>query len=209
MPAPTFPTTKIEFVQALNGNAYNAATNPYGMASGGHRQNWPTAMNYMGDIGTYMGAVADYVAGVVEQVAEDAASAAAGSGTESTVANLRTGTSAQYVSIRRVYGAGEFVALTDAASIVWDMAAGINFVCTLGAAGRALANPTNQVAGKIGIILIKQDATGGRSITDWGNNFVWIGGKPDWPTTPNARSIISYMVEASGTILLNYGGSSL
>lgn len=209
MAAPTFPTTKVEFVQALNGNAYNASTNPYGMASGGHRQNWPTAMNYMGDIATYTGDAVTYLDGLAEQVAEDAASAAAGSGTEASVANIRAAVDeAFYISMRRAVAAQVPVALTDAASIAWDMATGINFKVVLGAADRALANPTNQIAGKNGFINIHQDATGGRSITTWGSNFIWIGDEPYWPTAANARTKIAYFVTASGEVELAFAGNS-
>jgi hypothetical protein len=197
----TYPQTQADYVAGLDDEDF---------LNGGHRTNFPLSLVAVLAFIDYSKLTADELAILAEQVTEDAASAAAGSGTEASVANIRAVADvAHYISMRRIVAANQFVELTDAASIAWNMADGLNFSCTLGAAGRAMANPTNQVAGKNGIILIKQDATGGRSITTWGSNFVWMGGEPDWPSTPNARSIISYMVEASGTILLNYGGSSL
>lgn len=208
MPIPDFPTDEVALLAAVNGNPYNAVTNPKGLAAGGHRQNWNPAMNGAADVAGYMATVATFLDALADQVATDAASAAAGSGTEATAANIRAGLTAQYLSIRRSYEAMAPVALTDAATIAWDMADGVNFKVTIAAAGRALANPTNQVAGKSGLLSISQDATGGRTITSWGSHFVWIGGDILWPVAANAVSLVSYYVEASGKILLSFGGSS-
>lgn len=208
MTIPATPEDDITLVGEVNGNAYNASTNPRGMAEGGHRQNWAPAMNAIASIANWIASIAVYLTNLADQVAEDAASAAAGSGTESSVANIRSGASAQYLSIRRIYEANAPVALTDGASIAWNMADGINFEVTIGAAGRAMANPSNKVVGKSGILIVKQDATGGRSITTWGSDFMWVGDPPFWPTAANAESLITYIVRPSGKILLNFGGST-
>lgn len=60
------------------------------------------------------------------------------------------------------------VTLTDAATIVWDMAAGIDFTVTL-AGNRTLGNPTNVTVGKRGRIRVVQDATGGRTLAKSSN----------------------------------------
>src|SRR5690606_8991041 len=160
---------------------------------GGHIPNWPQAMNDTATSTTYQAAVASFLAALAEQVALDAASAEAGSGTEATVSNIRAiANVAHYVSMRNVAAANVPVAVTDAATIAWDMGTGINFTVTLGAAGRALANPTNQIAGKSGFIDFVQDGTGGRSVTTWGNNFKWFGPKPDWPTAAGAITKVVY-----------------
>lgn len=208
MALPETPSVALALLAALNGNAYNASTNPSGLANGGHRQNWGPGMNAMADVGDWVALLAIVLEALAEQVGEDAAAAAAGSGTEATIAALREGTAAFYASIRRIYAAGAPVALVDGATVAWDMASGINFSLTLGAAGRALANPSSEVVGKSGVLLIKQDATGGRSITGWGNQLIWIGGEPDWPTAPNAITLISYFVSAENEVLLSFGGSS-
>lgn len=127
-----------------------------------------------------------FVDALAEQVAADAESAASGSGTEATVPNIRTGLTAMYLSIRNVYAANAPAVLTDAASVAWDMSAGINFDLIIGAAGRGLANPSNKVVGKSGVLRIYQDGTGGRTITTWGSDYVWIDGQPIWPTAPAA-----------------------
>lgn len=208
MSAPTPPTDDITLLGQVNGNAYDAVTNPKGLARGGHRQNWAPSMNALAAIASWITSVVTYVTTLANQVAADAASAAAGSGTEATLANIRSGISAFYLSIRRVYEANAPVELSDATTVAWDMSTGINFRLTLGAAGRALANPTNQIPGKSGLLIISQDSTGGRSITSYGNNLIWIGGEPGWPTAANAKTVVSYFVEANGTVLLSAGGSS-
>lgn len=208
MAAPDTPTDDITLLGAVNGNAYDAVTNPRGLARGGHRQNWAVAMNALASVATWAANLTEYMSDLASQVAADAASAAAGSGTESSTSSIRAGTSAQYLSVRRIYEAAAFVALTDAGSIAWDMANAINVEVTLGAAGRTLANPTNKVSGKSGVIVFKQDATGGRSVTTWGSDYVWMGEQPVWPTVANAETIVSYLVNSSGKVLLNFGGST-
>lgn len=208
MAFPTFPTTEATLVQQYNGNTYNATTNEYGMAGGGHRQNWVPAMLALGVLSQYVGAVVTEIDLVAAQVSTDAASAAAGSGTEATLADIRSGTSAHYLSVRNVYSANAPIDLTDSTSIAWDMAAGVNFKVTLGAADRAVANPTNQIAGKSGFLIVAQDATGARTITTWGSAFIWIGSQPSWASAANAVSLVSYFVEADGRILLSFAGSS-
>ncbi|MEO3387897.1 hypothetical protein, partial [Mesorhizobium sp. CAU 1741] len=79
---------------------------------------------------------------------------------------------------------------------------------TIGAAGRTLANPTNQIAGKSGFLNVAQDGTGGRTITNWGSNFVWCGDQPDWPTAANAVTKIAYFVRTAGSkIELSFAGN--
>lgn len=208
MPLPTYPSDEVAFLGALNSDPFDAQSNPEGLAAGGHRQNFPQAMQYLAIFALYCNLLGAYLDDLAGQVETDAASAAAGSGTEATLSNIWAALTAEYLSIRRIYAANVPVALTDAASIAWDMATGINFKVTLGAAGRTLANPTNQVAGKSGFINVHQDATGGRSITTWGSNFIWIGDQPDWPATPNARTKIAYFVNAVGDVELSFAGNS-
>jgi hypothetical protein len=209
MAFPEFPTTEAALVQEYNGETYNASTNPYGLAKGGHRQNWAPAMNALGVIADYVGATADELQTVAAQVALDAAAAAAGSGTEASVADIRAAADvAHYISMRRAVAAQVPVALTDGATISWDMDTGINFSVTLGAAGRALANPTNQVAGKSGFINVVQDGSGGRTITTWGDDFVWLGDEPLWPTAAGAVTKIAYFVRvADSKIELAFAGN--
>lgn len=209
MTIPDTPSEDVALLGQVNGNAYDAVANPKGMARGGHRQNWASAMNALASVASWVASVVGYITTLSNQVAADAASAAAGSGTESTVANIRSGVSAFFLSIRRIYEANAPVALSDGTAIAWDMSQGINFIVTLGAAGRTLANPTGVVPGKSGIIIFKQDATGGRSVSTYGNNLIWIGGQPDWPSAAGKRTVVAYYVEADGSVLLNFGGNQI
>jgi len=59
--------------------------------------------------------------------------------------------------------------LTDAGTIAIDLSSGIHFQVTLGG-NRTLGNPTNASAAKEIFVVVKQDATGGRTLsfdTDW------------------------------------------
>lgn len=89
--------------------------------------------------------------------------------------------------------------LTDAASISWD--AEDNQVCSVTLTdNRTLANPTNTVDGATYILIVKQDATGGRTLS-FGSNFKWAGGTaPTLSTDANAVDVISFV--CSGTDLL-------
>lgn len=208
MTIPEEPSTAIDLLSRVNGNPYRIPENPYGMAKGGHKVRWTPAANAIAAVSNWVSSVVSWMSATASQVAADAASAAEGSGTEATVTNIRSGLTAMYLSIRRIYAANDPVALTDAASIAWDMSAGINFKMTLGAAGRALANPSNQVAGKSGIVIFTQNGSGTGTITSYGANIVWIGGQPDWPTTPGAKVVVAYFVEANGTVLMSPAGAS-
>lgn len=91
------------------------------------------------------------------------------------------------------------VALTDAATITPVLSAASNFHVTL-AGNRTLANPTGQVAGQAGRILIKQDATGGRTLA-FGSNWLFSGGSdPVLSTAALAADMLCYDVQASGEI---------
>lgn len=200
MALPDFPTDDAATI---------SGTSSDDMINGGHRTRFFPLLDAVLSLAGYVKAAGEFLVGLAEQVAEDAASAAAGSGTEASIANIRAGTDvAHYLSMRRVAAANVPVALTDGASIAWDMATGINFTVTLGAAGRTLPNPTNQLPGKNGFLTVKQDATGDRSITSWGNNFIWIGPQPYWPTAANARTKLAYFVNAVGEIEISFAGNS-
>jgi len=82
------------------------------------------------------------------------------------------------------------VQLTDAATINTDASLGNSFYVTLTAAGRTMANPTNLVSGTRYRWYIKQDATGGRTITSYGGSFAFVGGVPSLTATANAVDLI-------------------
>jgi len=199
MALPVFPTDDAATI---------SGTNSDDMINGGHRTRFFPLLNAVLALAGYVKAAGEFLVGLAEQVATDAASAAAGSGTEASVPNIRAGADvAHYLSMRRVAAANVPVALTDAASIAWDMAAGINFTVTLGGI-RSLANPTNLVPGMSGFLNVVQDGTGGRSIAAYGNQYVWIGPKPNYPTAAGARTKLAYFVTSTHEVELAFAGNS-
>ncbi len=91
------------------------------------------------------------------------------------------------------------VALTDGSSIATDASLSNNFKVTLGG-NRTLANPTNLTEGMWLLFVVKQDATGGRTL-GYGSKFKWSGGvAPTLSTSANAVDTISAYYD--GTNLL-------
>jgi hypothetical protein len=113
-------------------------------------------------------------------------------------ANIRAGTASKLVAAAEIYSAAAPVSLSDGATITPDFNSGRVFTVTL-AGNRVLANPTNQVAGQAGMIVVSQDGTGSRTLS-YGNAWKFPGGAPTLTTTASAVDIISYYVQASGTI---------
>lgn len=67
---------------------------------------------------------------------------------------------------------------------------------------------TNNVIGKAGVIILKQDATGGRTFTKPTIFKTPFGGAAiSQITTANSLSVISYFIVDTNTILINYIGS--
>jgi hypothetical protein len=94
--------------------------------------------------------------------------------------------------------------LTDAASITWDLNTQQVGIVTLGG-NRTLANPSNQKAGGTYIVIVKQDATGSRTLA-YGDNYKWPGGTaPTLTTDANAVDILTFV--SDGTNM--HGVSSL
>jgi hypothetical protein len=129
---------------------------------------------------------------------------AANSPAKATSAQLQGGTADAFLDASVVYAAAAPVTLTDGASITPDFNAGRIFTVTLGG-NRTLENATNQAAGQSGIIIVKQDGTGSRTLS-YGTNYKFAGGAPTLSTAASAIDVISYYVEASGTILCTFVG---
>jgi hypothetical protein len=122
-----------------------------------------------------------------------------------TAANLRAATANKIADGAGLRASAAPVALTDGATITPDFNAGRVFSVTLGG-NRTLANATNQAAGQSGIIIVKQDGTGSRTLA-YGANYKFAGGAPTLTAAASAIDVISYYVEASGTILCTYLGN--
>lgn len=58
----TFPTAAVQRIQNANGNAYDATSNPGGLAQGGHRQNFVPDLQAVVTVATYAGDSATEVA---------------------------------------------------------------------------------------------------------------------------------------------------
>ena len=103
---------------------------------------------------------------------------------------------------------GTPVALTDAASVAVDLSLGNNFtlLCTSGVgATRALANPTNAVAGQSGLITITQASGGGNALT-FSSNYKFAGGSGSAPSlttgTGSAVDVLPYSVKSATEIII-------
>ncbi|WP_262265491.1 hypothetical protein [Microvirga yunnanensis] len=126
-------------------------------------------------------------------------------GVAATLAEIFSGAAGKFTDAAGLLAASAPVALADGATITPDFAAGRAFKVTL-AGNRTLANPTGQAAGQSGIIVVRQDATGSRTLS-YGSNWKFSGGAPTLSASPNAIDVIAYYVEANGTILANYLGA--
>ncbi len=92
--------------------------------------------------------------------------------------------------------------LTDAASIATDCDTGNVHVVTL-ADNRALANPTNMIAGSTYTWIIKQDSTGSRTLS-YGTAFKFNQGTaPTLTTTADAIDILRGVAESSSVVHCN------
>jgi hypothetical protein len=91
-----------------------------------------------------------------------------------TIADYRSANAGKVITTDVAYGAMALVALTSAATIVWDLSTGIDFSLTL-ATNATLAFPTNGTIGKKGSIRVLQDATGSRTLAK-GTNIKTVGG---------------------------------
>jgi len=86
--------------------------------------------------------------------------------------------------------------LTDAASITWDIDDGDVGIITLGGA-REIANPTNIVAGGSYKLIVKQDATGSRTLT-YGTYYKFPGSvTPVLTSTASAVDLIEFFAEST------------
>lgn len=116
-----------------------------------------------------------------------------------TAAQYQAATADKVLVADDVWTAAAPATLTDGATITPDFNAGINFIVTLGG-NRTLANPTNAKAGQSGVILVKQDGTGSRTLT-WGSNFKWPAATaPTLSTTASRVDKVFYFCESSSII---------
>ena len=103
---------------------------------------------------------------------------------------------------------GTPVALTDASSVAVDLSLGNNFtlLCTSSVGStRALANPTNVVAGQTGLITVTQASGGGNALT-FSSNYKFAGGSGQAPSlttgTGSAVDVLPYSVKSATEIII-------
>ena len=125
-----------------------------------------------------------------------------------TAAQYQSNTQTGVLAPNAVWSAAALTTLTDAATVTPDFSTGFDFIWTLGAVGRTIANPTNTKVGHKGVIYLVQDATGSRTITTWGTNYKFPGGtKPTLTTAANAVDDISYVVKSATEIHCFFSGN--
>lgn len=105
---------------------------------------------------------------------------------------------AKFLTAKSVADAAALVTLTDAATVAVDLSAGTNFVLTL-AGNRTLGAPTNAKPGTSGTILIKQDATGSRTLA-YASAWVPFGSTPALSTAANAVDLLTWIAETSSKV---------
>ena len=96
--------------------------------------------------------------------------------------------------------------LTDGASISLDLSVGNNFSVTL-EGNRTLSNPTNETVGQCGFIIVRQDATGGRTLA-FGSEYKFIGGSAPNLASRTASQVdrLDYVVVSGTEIHVNATG---
>ena len=118
----------------------------------------------------------------------------------STQANVQgsisvTNTSQTFTAAQR----GTITTLTDFAIVTPDFAITNTYKLELGG-NRTLANPTNLAAGQSGVIVIRQDSTGSRTLA-FGGYWKYAGGTaPTLTTTTSASDVIVYFVDSATRI---------
>ena len=100
-----------------------------------------------------------------------------------------TGLSAQTMTV---------TSLSDASgTIAWDASTSRMATVTMTGTGRTVSNPTNLRAGSY-ILIVKQDATGSRTITTWGSVFKWPAAiAPVLSTTASTTDVFSFWCDGT------------
>lgn len=120
----------------------------------------------------------------------------------STVSEFRSATASKLLTADVPWTAAGFVTLSDASTIAVDFSAGFNFQVTI-SANRTLGNPTNVKAGQSGLILVTQDAVGGRTLS-YGTSYKFANGvAPSLSTSANAVNALFYYAVTSSFIIVN------
>lgn len=122
-------------------------------------------------------------------------------GTACTASKIGINTSSLHGTMLYLTGnaAAEIVTLADGANITPDFTTSNNFEVTL-AGNRTLVNPTGVTTGQSGVIFVKQDSTGGRTLGIQSHYHFAGGTAPTFTTTANAVDVIGYVAYGATTI---------
>ena len=183
---------------------YAAMRNLLGLVIGTHVQAYDDDLAAIAALTT-----TPYGRGLLALADAAALKTAAGVPVKAAGADLRVMTDdAKFLTAKSVADAAALVALTDSATIAVDLSAGANFILTLGG-NRTLGAPTNAKPGASGTILIKQDATGSRTLS-YASGWLPFGSTPALTTTASAVDLLTYIVETSGKVRfsLSKGGAA-
>ena len=136
--------------------------------------------------------------------AEDAIAARIEIDNIAVASDLRAGTAGKVLDGASIYTGNAPV--TSSGSGVWepDFSTARNFTRVLNG-DSTVANPTNQVPGQSGLIILKQDATGGRTVS-FGTNWKLPSGEVGIAAAPASISVLSYFVSESGEVLATITG---
>lgn len=119
------------------------------------------------------------------------------------ISDIRSSGNDYAISVDNLWNSLAFVSLTDAATIAWDMSTGINFNVTI-AGNRTLGAPTNAKVGQSGYLIVRQDATGGRTLAYNAVYFFKDGGAaPTLGAGATVYNAFSYFVYTSSFIILS------
>lgn len=124
-------------------------------------------------------------------------------GYDTTLKQFKMGDGATAWASLPVVGGHAETALTDAATIDWDLAAAPVAKVTL-AGNRTLAAPTNMKAGARYLLRITQDATGNRTLAL--NAVYKTGTSPVLQTAAAANDIIEFHSDGTSMFILNHKG---
>lgn len=174
----------------------------------GNASNVPTAVAISGDATISNTGVLSIAAGAVitADLADSAVTTAKINNAAVTAAKVDTtgvavlGTAQQYTRTHNFTA----TTLTDGATINWDLSQ--NQVASVTLAGnRTLANPTNLVNGAVYILIVRQDATGGRTLS-FSSAYKFAGGTaPTLTTTASKADIMTFVCDGTNM----YGVSAL
>jgi len=156
----------------------------------GNGSNVPTSVALSGDATLSNAGVLTIAAGAV--VTADLANSAVTSAKVDTTQVAVLGTAQEYTRTHNFNA----TTLTDGATINWDLSQNQVAVVTLGG-GRTLANPTNKVDGAVYILVVKQDGTGGRTLS-YGTDYKFAGGQaPTLTTTASKADILTFVCDGT------------